>query len=81
MLSWLNDKQQLAVEITEGPLLIVAGAWSWKTKTLTHRIANILSKWVKPWQIAAVTFTNKAANEPTILLMKNNDSGLYPVTE
>ena len=63
MLSWLNDKQRLAVEQTDWPVLIVAGAWSWKTKTLTHRIANILSKWVNPWEVVAVTFTNKAWDE------------------
>lgn len=63
MLSWLNEKQIEAVKTTDGPVLIVAGAWSWKTKTLTHRIANILSKWINPWEVVAVTFTNKAWEE------------------
>ena len=72
ILEGLNDKQYEAVINCDGPCLVIAGAGSGKTKVLTHKIAYLMDeKDIKPWNILAITFTNKAANE-----MKTRVEGL-----
>ena len=73
-MSNLNDAQKLAVTTLDGPLLVLSGAGTGKTRVLTSRVAHILHTGAAyPWQILALTFTNKAANEMRFRVAQYNE--------
>jgi DNA helicase-2/ATP-dependent DNA helicase PcrA len=69
-LSELNDAQRAAAAHVNGPLMVIAGAGSGKTRVLTYRIAHLINQGVDPFQILSLTFTNKAAKEMKLRIGK-----------